>query len=700
MSMVTALLTNFTSGELSPRLEGRVDVNRYQNGCRRLENFLVHPHGGATRRSGLRFVGPCGSQSKASLLLPFEQGQATCVLEFFEDGQGQGRMRVFAEHGRLQGEGGEPFELAVPYAAGDLSALRWAQSDNTLVLVHPDFAPRRLTRLSSGGFAVETMTFTGQPGQWGEDNWPSQVCWFEGRLVFAATPEEPSTLWFSRTNAAEDFRLKTREVPLEGWSDHNILDANADGKRDGKENDTFVLLDGEAFEAGFALRGEDPAGGSRYFRYIGTRSVVASGADKTVAFKDSPESGQVESVHDASGNVNASAWEAFEVGARIEAPPATDPLDDDAVELTLAAGSLSAIRFLVPKARLWIGTAGGEWTIGGGTSKEPVTPSGAKASREGTSGAAEVAACPVGHATLFVQRAGRKIREMAYRFDADAFASQDLSIFSEHITGPGIVQLAYAQEPDSILYCLRADGELISLTYQRDQAVAAWARQPTAGFVESIAAAFDPAGQRDELWVAVRRQVNGEERRFVEYLEAPFSGEDTREAFFVDSGLSYAGEPTTVLTGLDHLAGCEVAVLADGAVLPNQTVSGQGEIVLPRPASKVHAGLPYTSLLEPMRIEVTGVSGTVQTKTKRIVQVTARFHKTLGGRIGAGPDRLETILFRSSPMPMGEAPAVFSGDKSVRFPKGWDKDGRLVIEQGQPLPMTVLMLVPEFALAG
>lgn len=693
MSIVTSLLTNFTSGEISPRLDGRVDVGRYQNGCRRLENFLVHPHGGATRRSGLRFVGEAGNQAKISLLAPFEHGQAPCVLEFFEDADGHGRMRVFASHGRVLAQGGQPFELAVPYGADDLADLRWAQSDDVLILAHPDFAPRRLTRQGPADWNIETMEFTGRPQVWAEGNWPSQVCWFEGRLVFAATPAQPSTLWFSRTNAHADFRLKTREAPLEGWSGRNIVDGNADGRRDGKQNDTFVLLDGEAFEQDSAVRGEAPSGGCRYFRYTGARSLAASGADLTITFKDSPSSNQVESIHDGSGQLDAEAWECFEVGARIIAPPASDPLDDDAIELTLAAGSLSAIRFLAPKAKLWIGTAGGEWTVGGSTTKEPITPAGAKASQEGTSGSAALVPRSVGHVTLYVQRAGKKVREMAYRFDADAFTSQDLTIFSEHVTGPGITQLAFAQEPDSTLYCLRSDGELVSLTYQRDQAVAAWARHPTAGCVESIATAFDPQGQRDELWVCVRRSVGGQQRRFIEYLEAPFAGQDTTQAFFVDSGLTYEGSPVAAIAGLDHLAGCEVAVLADGAVLPGQLVSPDGEITLPRQASVVHAGLPYTSILEPMRLEIATSAGTSQTKRKRITEVSARFHKTLGGKIGAAEDRLETIHFRSSGMPMGAPPQVFCGDKSVRFPKGWDKDGRLVVVQDQPLPMTVLMLV-------
>ncbi len=695
MSIATPALTNFTAGEISPRLEGRVDLSRYFNGCRLLENFHVHPHGGVTRRSGFRFAAQAGNQAERSLLVAFEfNTEQTYVLEFFEDPEGQGRMRVFKDQGLVM-DGETPFELDTPYAAGDFADLRQVQSNDTLFLVHPKHPPRKLTRSGHASWSLETVSFIGQPESWGQDNYPSVVCFFEERLVLAATPDRPNSIWFSRTGDYFDLRTNTRQAPLDDWDDLNIADANADGRCDGKQDDDFVLLDGMVFESGSVVKGETPAGDTRWFRYQGGLKISASGSDATVTFKDSPAGNQIGSVHSGAGALNGSEWQELSLGERIASPAGLDPLDDDGLEITLSSAKANAIVFMVSKAKLWVGTVGGEWTVGGASASEALSPSCVKASHEGTSGAERVVPLPVGYATLFVQRGGKKIREMAYRFESDAFVSQDLTILSEHITGPGVVRLAYAQEPDSLVYCLRSDGALVSLTYQRDQEVLAWARQVTAGQVEDIACVFNSAAGRDELWAVVKRQVNGQTRRFVEFMEAEFSGPDNKAAFFVDSGLTYEGPEVSSVSGLGHLAGEEVAVLADGAVQPKRTVSPAGEIDLDRPAGVVHVGLAYSSTLVPMRIEAGSMRGTAQSKKKRIVQVTARFHDTVGGKIGPDKTRLEPMHFRPTSGAMGAPPAVWSGDKTVKFPKGWDRDGLLAIVQDQPLPMTVLMVVPE-----
>ena len=692
MSIATPSLTNFTAGEISPRLEGRTDLSKYFNGCRWLENFHVHPHGGATRRSGFRFVAEAMHPDNPVLLIPFEfNATRTYVLELGEDESGQGRMRVFTEHGVVLTEGAE-YRRDMPYTAGQFSRLRFAQSADVLVLVHPDHPVRKLTCLDHDDWSLEEMTFLGRPEAWTEGSYPSAVCFFEQRLVLAATPDRPGTLWFSRTGDMTDFRLRTREVPLEGWRDREIVNGAGD-MRDGTAGDTFVLLDGDGFEKSDGIRGQHPDGTTRYYRYKGGQNLSASGSDLTVTFQATPGGSGIEVIWDGEGELNADFWECFEPGDRTEGPAGEDPLDDDGIEVTLSGRQANAIEFMVPRSKLWVGTAGGEWTISGSLN-DAVTPETIKANHEGTCGASSTRPEPVGFATLYIQRAGRKIREMAYRYESDAYVSRDLTILSEHITEPGLVQLAFVQEPDSIIYGVRSDGRLVALTYEPDQDVAAWSRVTTDGAVETITSIFDDSAKRDELWAVVRRTVNGEERRYVEYLEANFDG-DIQDAFFVDSGLTYRGEPTDTVYGLDHLAGRTVAVLADGGVQPDRTVAQDGSITLDRPASVVHAGLPFGSSLQPMRLEAGSGRGTAQTKKKRITKVAVRFHQTLGGMIGPDETRLETVYFRSSAVPMGQAQPAWSGDKSVNFPRGWERDGVLTVVQDQPLPMTVLLIVPS-----
>lgn len=326
-----------------------------------------------------------------------------------------------------------------------------------------------------------------------------------------------------------------------------------------------------------------------------------------------------------------------------------------------------------------MGTAGAKWTLGG-TDGGAVTPLNIKASLEA-----------VGQVTLFVQRQGRKLRELTYRFESDGLASRDLTLLSEHLTQGGITALAYAQEPDSVLFCVRADGALLALTYEPDQKVFAWSRLETAGSFEVLACV--PGDGRDQLWAVVKRTVNTVEKRFVEVLDPGLTPErGAAQGFFVDCGLTWEGGPVTRVTGLGHLAGETVQVLADGAVLQPRRVDEDGGIDLDRPASVVHAGLGYASALTAMRLE-TG-QGESQTRKKRVTQVAVRFYRTLGGSLGAPGGVMETIHFRASGGAMDRAPELCSGDRVVKFPQGSNTDGLVRITADQPLPMTVLLVSP------
>ncbi|WP_018125860.1 hypothetical protein [Desulfovibrio oxyclinae] len=682
MTITTPPLTSFTAGELSPRLEGRMDLTHYFNGCRTLENFLVHPHGGAWRRSGLRFMAKALGDGPG-LFIPFEfNREHTYLLELDRVGQ-KTVMRVFSGDSPVLINGTE-FRMDLPYLSDELHELRHAQSGDFLVLVHPRHPPRKLLCAGAADWTLTDIAFIDQPEKWKENNYPSCVTFHQERLVLAATPDRPATIWMSRVGDFTDMRLKSREAPLEDWRDFTCS-----GTGTGKSGEYFTVKNGGLFEKGYGLRGKTADGSLRYYQYRGEEVFDPDGADDTVKFGS-----HIEVIHDASGNLNESFWTSCEVGDRVEAPPGEKPLDDDAVELTLSGRQANGIRFLVSKARLWVGCAGGEWTVCGSGAGDPVTPAGAQAGHEGTCGAEPHQPENVGFASIFIQRGGRKVREMAYRFESDAYVSTDLTLLSGHITGPGVIMLACLQEPDPIIFCLRKDGNIAALTYQRDQKVTAWSRIITDGFVEHICAIHSPASGRDELWCIVRRETGGIEHRYIERLDPEFEG-DPVDAFFVDCGVTLTGDAQRTFAGLEHLAGRTVSVLADGAVHSDVPVSAQGTISLNTEASTIQAGLPFVSTLRPMRMEAGSYRGTAQTKRKRVVSVSVRFHRTLGGKVGPSPDRLETIHFRTPATPMGNAPEPWSGDKSVLFSGGWDRDGSITVVQDQPLPMCLLLIVPK-----
>ncbi len=141
------------------------------------------------------------------------------------------------------------------------------------------------------------------------------------------------------------------------------------------------------------------------------------------------------------------------------------------------------------------------------------------------------------------------------------------------------------------------------------------------------------------------------------------------------------------LSGLDHLEGCTVQILADGGVHPDRVVTG-GKVVLGWQASKVHVGLTYSTVIEPMPLEV-------GSRVKRLANIRLRLLRSLGGQVGRDDASLEQILFRSITDPLDAPPDLFSGDKLLTFPGDWDEIGDVLMVQDLPLPFTVAAIIPD-----
>ena len=375
--------------------------------------------------------------------------------------------------------------------------------------------------------------------------------------------------------------------------------------------------------------------------------------------------------------------------------------DDDAIVYTIASDQVNAIRFLSATRLLIVGTVGGEFSVSGGGGDDPVTPTNILIKKQSNNGCANVDPIPVGNVTLFLQRAKRKIRELAYNFDVDGYVAPDLTILAEHISETGFNELSYQQEPNQIIWAVREDGQLAGLTYQREQQVVAWHRHIFGGafstgnaVCESVATI--PTDDKEyQTWVIVKRTINGVTRRYVEYLnEFDFNEDDNTDFNFLDSQLAYSGSATVTITGLDHLEGQVVSVLANGSTHPNRTVTN-GSITLARSSTKVKVGLPYTSILQTMRIDAGSQNGTSQAKTKRIYNITVRLYESIGVEVGPDLNNMESIPFRSSAQLMDTAIPVYTGDKEVEFRGNYETDGYIYVRQTQPLPLTVLSLYPE-----
>ena len=668
MARVSPITTNFTAGELSPQLEGRVDFNKYFNGLSEFLNFTAKPHGGAVRRSGFRHVAAVKTAGQATRLIPFEFSTVQAyVIEM-----GDQYMRFYRNEGQIV-DGGA-VEVATPYLEAELFDVQFAQSADVLYLVHPNHEPRKLERTSHTSWTLSVIDFT--DGPYRDDNTTATT------LNPSAATGTGITITASAVtgiNGGDGFKITDvgRLVALEHsgtWGYAKIT---------GFTSTTVVTAD--------VVNDFNGATAVTTWR-LGTWSDT-TGWPATVTFYE--QRLMFAGATDFPQRIDGSKIGDFE-----NFTPGTN--DDDPISYTLAAGEVNAIRWINAGQVLLIGTVGGEWIMRSTTAGDPLTPTNVNVRRQTTYGSAAIRPLRIGNAVLFMQRAGRKLRELVYQFETDAYVAPDLTLLAEHVSEGGITDIAYQQEPDSVVWCVRTDGTLLGLTYDRPQDVVGWHRHIVGGsfgggqaVVESVAAIPNPAGTADQLWIVVKRTVGGATVRYIEFMEDGFDGSTVAEdAFFVDSGLTYSGAAATVMSGLDHLEGETVSVLADGAVVPDKVVAS-GQITLPDPATKVHAGLAFTSRLKTMRIEAGAQDGTAQGKTKRIHRATVRLFRTLGLKIGTDPAKLDTVPFRTGADTMDSAPPLFTGDKRVALRGGWNTEGRVVIQQDQPLPMHVIALMPQ-----
>jgi hypothetical protein len=738
MARVAAQLTNFTAGELSPRLDGRNDLAKYSAGCSTVENMVIYPHGAAARRPGTQYIASVKTAAAKTRLIPFEfSTEQTYILEF-----GNTYIRFYRDQGQIE-SGGSPYEIVSPYLTAELFDIKFAQSADVMYITHPNHQTRKLSRTGHTAWTLTAVEFTNGPFL--DSNittttfTPASAAVGVGVNVTAsAITGINSDSGFQTTDVGRQIRIGVGYAIITARTSTTVVVVTI----------TTAIANTTA-NADWSLGAfSTTTGFPSCVSFFEQRLVFAGTINnpQTVYFS---KSGDYESM-DAN------------IGGTIA--------DDDAIIYTIASNQVNAIRFMTSTRTLIIGTAGGEFTVSGGGDNNAVTPTNILIKKQSNHGAANVNAVSVGNATLFLQRAKRKIRELAYNFDVDSYQAPDLTILAEHITEGGIVEMAYQEEPLAILWCVRTDGELIALTYQREQEVVAWHRHILGGVfgtgnavVESVAV-IPTDDSEYELYMIVKRTINGSTARYVEYLHTfNFDETDNTSFNFLDSqlglsksqttltadinatattipvasvsGLSASGkikiggeiiayaaisvlnltgctrgqnittatshlsgavtkEVVNIIAGLDHLEGQTVSILVDGATHPTKVVASN-QITLDRFGTDVKVGLQYTSILKTMRIDAGSQDGTSQGKTKRIYEVTARLYETVGVEVGPDLNNMERIPFRTSANPMDQGIPPFTGDKQVEFRGNYDTDGFMMVRQTQPLPLTLLSLYPR-----
>mgnify|MGYP001250087363 CR=1 FL=1 len=671
MQNLPIIQTNFTTGEMSPRMFGRVDVSKYYNGVEKLQNFLIMPQGGIKRRSGTRFVAEVKDSTKPVIVVPFQFSTTQAyILEI-----GDGYMRVYMDESQvLASNGTDIYEITTPWTGSQLFNLSFTQSADVLFIAHGDVMVKKISRTGHNDWNVS-------------DYVPVDGPWLDPNSVTANTMAPSGTTGTVTLTTIQDTFVSTdvgRLVRIMHTVSSNVVwgCAKITAFTDTKHV-TAVVQDGHPFGATSAVSTwKLGAWGSA----LGYPEVIAFHSER-LWFGGNRNRPQTVWSTQSNDFYN---FGPSDIDGSVEA--------DSAINYFIATDQVNAIRWLMSIKALAIGTTDAEFNLGPASAASPLSPDNINVSRESTYGSLRMRPVVIGSTVIFPQRSGKKLYEYGYDYTTDSYKGSDLTLFAEHVTRSGIKQMAYQQQPNTMVWCVLNSGDIAALTYLPEQKVFAWGVHKLGGVntkVESIASIISPDGTHDQVWMVVNRTINGQTKRYIEFLEEEFEPEvdaDKKNAFFLDSGLSYEGDPIIEISGLNHLIGQEVALLVDGATHKNLTVGNDGKVILDRKGSVIHIGLPYVSRMKSMPIEYNDGLISQIPQQKRIYRYSIWFHNTLGGKYG-NDDHLDIIYDRRAADKMDNSPALFSGIKTFSFDRGWDKLIQSVVEQEQPLPMTVLATI-------
>ena len=606
-------ITNFTAGELSPLMEARMDLAQYANGCRLLKNFLVHPQGGIYRRGGTKHVASVKTSSKKTRLVPFEFSTTQAyILEF-----GENYIRFYKDQGQIvSGSPEAAVELTTTYSESELFGLQFAQSADILYIAHPNHHPAQLSRTSHTAWTLADTVF--EDGPYLKENIETTTMTLSAttgsvNVTASAVTGINDGAGFVSTDVGRYIRIghiATKWAASTSYSVDNIV-RNVDNtyicvKAGTSDSSGGPSTEGDEIADNSAMWKFQAPGGMQWgyalINSITSTTIVACTVQATFGGTSGETSWRLGAWYGGSYPATVAFYEQrlFWAGSTYDSQTlwgsesgdyykhAPGVLDADAVIYTLATDQVNAIEWLSPGKVLAVGTAGGEFKVSASSNEEALTPTNIRVVRETNYGSADTMPLRVANVVLYIQRAARKLREFVYQFESDAFVSPDLTLLSEHISQTGFVEMAYQQEPDSIVWIPLTDGTLTSLTYQRDQKVTAWSQHVLGGTsdaagtqakVESVAVI--PGTGKDEVWVTVQRYVNGSTVRFIELLTSGLLDTDSQEdSFFIDSGLSLDSAQTisgvtqadpVVITATGHS-------ISDGDLVDFRGIAGTTEL--------------------------------------------------------------------------------------------------------------------------
>ncbi|MGM9993300.1 MAG: hypothetical protein ACI37R_01060 [Candidatus Avigastranaerophilus sp.] len=662
---------SFTGGELSPALYARNDLAKYSVGLKTLKNGFVRAEGCVSNRAGLELVCEVKNSNSRVRIIPFSfNTEQTYIIEF-----GDKYARFIKDGGQIT----DPDDLSLveietPYSQDDLFNIKFAQNADVLTLCHNNYEAAELSRNSHYDWALETINFKPQilppeevTGSWtgGSENpreykyvvtavknntYEESICSepvsITGEYEASWGVSEYITINFSAVEDAAEYNIYREVNGVYAYVGTTSNNSFTDNKIEPDLSSTAPVYK-NPFE-----NGNNPA----CINYFQQRKIYG-------CLKDNPQ--QVVASQTATNN-----------NFNISRPLAAS----DSINVTLSEREVNEIRHIIALNDLILLTSGGEWKLNGSDGTFAASSS-IVASPQSFYGCSHVPPVVSGNMILFAQSGGSVIRDLGYTYVSDSYDGEELSIFANHLfEGKQVVDMAYAKEPYRILWCVMSDGSLNALTYNKKQEVAGWHRHETKGAFESVAVVRE--NFEDVAYFVVRREINGETKRFIERMATRIVDE-TQNGIFLDCSLKYKGEPVKKITGLDHLEGEIINVLADANVITGKKVEN-GSIVLDYPASKIIAGLPYEFELETLNLESENTHGF----RKIVNSISVQVDKTREDFFVVGTNG-NVMQNRRSIKSINDSNYLHSGNIDIYAVSDYTDTASVHLKQTYPFPITV-----------
>ena len=629
--------------------------------------------------------------------------------------------------------GNTPYEIVSTYLPTEVLEIQYAQSNDVMYLVHPNHPVRKLSRLNSAGtswdlravvflppptlekkrapattLAMSAVSGIGVTATAGAAYWLAADV---GSVITSGMARAVITAYVSTTEVTADVLdafASTDPIAADSW---HILGSPATTLT----LTTFPFPVGSTITLTLTANGWRSGDVGKYVKGFGgtikitgyTSALVATGVvqspltsiPSTAPYETLANTWTLEEEAWSSANGYPSVVSFYEqrlcFGGSTEQPQtlwgsatadfenfAMGVLATDAVQYEIASNEINTFRWMSPSRVLLIGALAREFRASGGQSA--ITPSNIDIRGETSHGSMRRRPVQIGHTTIFIHSSGRKIREMQYNFDSDSYKADDFTVLNPEISEGGFQQIAYSQEPYSILYAVRNDGQLCALTYEKSQEVMGWGRIITDGEIESIC--ILPADQdsgESKIYVLVKRTIGGAAVRYVEMFDSSLHTDCAKSGALTTAG--------TAVSGLSHLEGKTVTVVGDGKVQANQIVAS-GAITAAVALTTYEIGLPFTATLVTVRPEMQVQGQSSQGKPKRWADLYVRVHNTIG--IMLNGDRLWKDGIAKNYQTAVPTPETGDLQGDVI---GIDGDARLTIVADLPFPATVLMVVGELS---